>query len=102
MDFQIRQIGQPNEGRAIVNENVADVSTRFSTRNGESLDPFGCEAGSILFVKEFTESAIGIALQSDRAVFQVWEQDFGQPGVEVNDIGFTDLTFGKEDLVQIR
>src|SRR5579871_969350 len=57
--FDVREIREPHESRAIVAKNVIDVRSAFSPWNGERPDPVRRMPGGILFVEKLSGHAIG-------------------------------------------
>src|SRR6185503_17708793 len=74
MNFEVGEGGAPGKRRYIVDDDVVDVWSAGAARHRKLLHPFGCEGWSILLIEELSLRAVGITLQRDGAVFQMWQQ----------------------------
>src|SRR5215472_8094313 len=71
MQLQTGQVGEPDQSGQVVDENVSDRAPVTMPRHRKTLHPLRRETGRVLLVKKFAADAIGVSLESDRAVFQM-------------------------------
>ena len=56
---------------------------------------------TVLFVEKHSGDAVGIALESERASRQMWQQHRGDADVVVDDLSLGEAALGVEDLVEV-
>src|SRR5947207_2706304 len=101
MELERRELGKPDERRAVVAQAVVDLALVSPAPDRGRLDPVGSVARAALLVEEARLDAVRIALQRQRALLKVREDDVGQPGVVVDHLTLREPGRGPQHLVEV-
>ena len=101
VQLEVGEVGQPDERRQVLAEAERDVALVAAREDVRGLHPRRGVRRAALLVEELVLHAVGIALQGERTVAQVRQQDRGDPRVVVDHLALREPRARVEDLVQI-
>src|SRR5262249_3879808 len=103
MEFEITEVGRPDQAWKVINQAVVNLSTRIPFAGHLSgLQPGGAVNRGPLLVKKFFLPALGISLECYRSVFEMRQKDWCNPRVIVNYLTFCESGFRIKYLVEMR
>ena len=98
------QVGGPDERGEVVDHDVVDglaVLAAPGHRQPHGPDPLRRAAGGVLREEPLAVHTVRVALEGDRPVAQMWQQDVGDAGVVVDDLALGEPGLGIEHLVEV-
>src|SRR5581483_2999714 len=101
MQFNRSEIRHPNHSWKVVAEDVVHIPLIAVAPNGNSLHPIGPVFRSILLEEWRLVYAVRVALERERVIFQMWNQDRRYARVVVDDLALGETGCRIKDLVKI-
>ena len=101
VQLEVGQVCGPNEGGKIVHETIVHDPLIAFAPDFCRLHPFWSMRRTVLFIKKFAFHSIGIALHSERPVFQVRQKHWGHANVIIDYLSFGETDFRIKHFVQV-
>ena len=102
MDLEAREVRRPDEGRKIVDDDVANVGAGcFAARYGNSFDPRGSESRGIFLVERIAENTFRKALEGNRTILKMGEEKLRNANVIIDYLRLRELLARVKDFVEV-
>src|SRR5579864_6164649 len=94
VNFQTGQVRAPNQRREVINQEVPDGRSAATPWHGKGPYPFGLERRCILCIKKLAVDTVGIALERDRQVLEMRQDERRDASVIVDNLALCEAGRG--------